>query len=97
MCNIQCSGVKCDRRVVDVRLDTLPQNLPWPTIGWRLVCKECGTAGSVDIVPNWHDMTNARVPFSKRLALALRLPFLLSADGHRLLAGDLRPPGYHRR
>jgi hypothetical protein len=24
-CNIQCSGGKCDRRMVDVRLDTRPQ------------------------------------------------------------------------
>jgi hypothetical protein len=31
-CNIQCSA-KCDRRMVDVRLDTLPQDLPWSTIG----------------------------------------------------------------
>jgi hypothetical protein len=64
-CNIQCSGGKCDRRMVDVRLDTLPQNLPWSTIGRRLVCKECGTAGSVNIVPNWHDRTGAAVPFTK--------------------------------
>jgi hypothetical protein len=27
-CNIQCSGGKCDRRMVDVRLDTLPQDQP---------------------------------------------------------------------
>jgi hypothetical protein len=38
ICNIQCSGGKCDRRMVDVRLDT-PQDLPWSTIGLRLVCK----------------------------------------------------------
>lgn len=54
-CNIQCSGGKCHQRMVDVPLDTLPQDLPWSTIGRRLVCKECGTAGSVNIVPNWHD------------------------------------------
>ena len=40
-CNIQCSGV-CDRRMVNVRLDTLPQDLPWSAIGRRLVCKQCG-------------------------------------------------------
>src|SRR5437879_1448885 len=62
-CNIQCHG-GCDR-MVDVRLETLPQDLPWSTIGWRLVCKECGTAGSVNIAPNWHDMKNACVPISK--------------------------------
>ena len=31
-CNIRCSGGKCDRRMVDVRLDTLPQDLPWSKI-----------------------------------------------------------------
>jgi hypothetical protein len=62
-CNIQCSGGKC--RMVDVRLDTLPQHLPWSAIARRLVCKECGTAGSVHIVPNWHDRTGAPVPFTK--------------------------------
>jgi hypothetical protein len=64
-CNIQCSGGKCDRRMVDVRLDALPQDLPWSTIARRLVCKECGVAGSVNIVPNWHDTKNVSVPFSK--------------------------------
>jgi hypothetical protein len=64
-CNIQCSGGKCDRRMVYVRLDTLPQDLPWSTIGRRLVCKECGVAGSVNIVPNWHDRASHAVPFTK--------------------------------
>jgi len=31
----------------------LPQDRPWSQIGWRLVCTECGAAGSVNIVPNW--------------------------------------------
>ena len=61
-CNIQCHG-GCSR-LVDVRLDTLPQDLPWSTIGWRLVCKECGTAGSVNIVPKWHDRAGHSVPFT---------------------------------
>jgi hypothetical protein len=65
-CNIQCSGGRCDRRMVDVRLDTLPQNLPWSTIGARLVFKQCGTAGSVNIVPNWYDRTAAPVPFTRQ-------------------------------
>ena len=59
-CNIQCSGGKCDRRMVDVRLDALPQDLPWSTIGSRLVCKECGIAGSVHIVPT--GMTGSPLP-----------------------------------
>jgi hypothetical protein len=63
-CNIQCSA-KCDRRMVDVRLDALPQDLPWSTIARRLVCKECGTTGSVNIVPNWHDRAGAAVPFTR--------------------------------
>jgi len=64
-CNIQCSGGKCDHRMVDVRLDTLPQDVPWSKIGRRLVCKECGVSGSVNIVPNWHDKTGAAVPFTR--------------------------------
>jgi hypothetical protein len=51
--------------MVDVRLDALPQDLPWSTIGRRLTCKECGTAGSVNIVPNWHDMTKHVLPFTR--------------------------------
>jgi hypothetical protein len=51
--------------MVDVRLDTLPQDLPWSTIGGRLVCKECGAAGSVNIVPNWHDRIGSAVPFTR--------------------------------
>jgi hypothetical protein len=64
-CNIQCSGGKCDRRMVDVRLDTLPQGLPWSTIARRLVCKQCGTVGSVNIVPNWNDRIGSAVPFTR--------------------------------
>jgi hypothetical protein len=64
-CHIQCSGGKCDRRMVDVRLDTLPQHLPWSTIARRLVCNECGTAGSVNIVPNWHDRAGQAVPTTR--------------------------------
>ena len=64
-CSIQCSGGKCDHRMVDVRLDTLPQDLTWSSIGRRLLCKECGAAGSVHIVPNWHDRDGHAVPFTK--------------------------------
>ena len=49
--------------MVDVRLETLPQDLPWSTIGRRLVCKNCGAAGSVNIVPNWHDRVGHAVRF----------------------------------
>lgn len=62
---MQCLGGKCDRRLVDVRLDTLPQDQPWSVAGRRFVCKECGTAGSMNITPNWHDIKNVRVPFSR--------------------------------
>jgi hypothetical protein len=44
-------------------LDTLPQDQPWSVVGWRFVCKQCGAAGSVNIVPNWHDRINSRTPF----------------------------------
>jgi len=63
--NIQCSGGSCDRRMVDVRLDTLPQDQPWSVVGRRLVCKQCGIAGSVNIVPNWHDRIGRTVPFTR--------------------------------
>jgi hypothetical protein len=63
-CSIQCSGGKCDRRMVDVRLDTFPQHLPWSKIGPRLVCSNCGAAGSAHIVPNWHDRAGHAVPFT---------------------------------
>ncbi len=55
-CSIQCRSGECDRRIVDVRLDILPQDQPWSRVSWRLVCRKCGGAGSVNIVPNWHDM-----------------------------------------
>jgi hypothetical protein len=38
---------------------------PWSRVGWCLVCTECGAAGSVNIVPNWHDMIGHAIPFSK--------------------------------
>lgn len=53
-CSIQCLNGRCDRRV-DVPLDRLPQDQPWSSVGLRLVCSACGAAGSVHIVPNWHD------------------------------------------
>jgi hypothetical protein len=46
--------------------DSLTQDLPWSTIGSRLVCKKRSTAGSVNIVPNWHDRAGAAVPITKR-------------------------------
>ncbi|MGY4289049.1 hypothetical protein ACVWXO_008269 [Bradyrhizobium sp. LM2.7] len=53
-CSIQCLNGRCNRGV-DVRLDALPQDQPWSRIGLRLVCAACDAAGSVHIVPNWHD------------------------------------------
>lgn len=64
-CNVQCSSGRCRHRMVDVRLDTLPRDLPWSTIARRLLCTQCGTAGSVHIVPNWHDRNGAAMPFTK--------------------------------
>jgi hypothetical protein len=65
-CSIQCSSGRCRHRMVDVRLDTLPQDQPWTTVGRRLVCKQCGAAGAVKIASNWHDMTTRAVPFTRR-------------------------------
>jgi hypothetical protein len=62
-CNIRCLNGGC-KRMVDMRLDRLPLDRPWSRVGWCLVCTECGAAGSVNIVPNWHDMTGHAVPFS---------------------------------
>src|SRR5882672_2168693 len=66
-CNIQCPNGDC-KRIVDVRLDRFPSDRLWSRVGWCLVCTECGAAGSVNIVPNWHDMIDHAVPFSKRCA-----------------------------
>ena len=63
-CCVHCLSGEFDRRMVDVRLDTLPQDLPWSVVGWRFVCKQCGAAGSVNITPNWHDMQGRSRPFS---------------------------------
>jgi hypothetical protein len=60
-CNIQCHGCS---RTADVRLIALPQDCSWSRVGRRLVCKECGAAGSVNIVPNWYDRIGHAVPFS---------------------------------
>jgi len=61
-CNLQdqCSVGNADRRMIDVRLAALPQTLPCSTIGRRLVCKQCGTTGSLYIVPSWHDRAAAQ-------------------------------------
>ena len=64
-CNIQCSARRCARRMVDVRLDTLPQDLPWSMIARRLVCKEWGQQVLWNIVPNWHDRVASAIPFTK--------------------------------
>ncbi|MCK1551248.1 hypothetical protein IVB11_19865 [Bradyrhizobium sp. 177] len=39
--DIQCLNGRCDR-MVDVRLDALPQDQPWSRVGLRLVCSACG-------------------------------------------------------
>jgi hypothetical protein len=62
-CSIRCLNGDC-KHLVDVRLDTLPQDRPWSRIGWCLVCSDCGAAGSVNIKPNWHDMKGHAAPFS---------------------------------
>jgi hypothetical protein len=43
----------------------MPQDQPCSRVGWRLVCTARGAAGSVNIVPNWHDRIGYAVPFSK--------------------------------
>jgi hypothetical protein len=63
-CNVQCLNGHC-RHVVDVRLDTLPQDQPWSRVGRNMICTECGAPGAVNIVPNWHDRKGHALPFSK--------------------------------
>jgi len=63
-CCVQCLSGECRQRMVDVRLDTLPQDQPWSVVGWRFVCKACGYAVSVNITPNWNDMPTRRAPFT---------------------------------
>jgi hypothetical protein len=53
------------KRMVDVRLDTLPQDQPWSQVGRRLICTECGTPATVNITPNWHDRVGHAIPFSE--------------------------------
>lgn len=65
-CSIQCSSGRCHHRMVDVRLDSLPQDQPWLVVGRRLVCKQCGAAAAVNIVPNWLDMVRAAIPFTRQ-------------------------------
>ncbi len=62
-CSIHCLMGDC-KHVVDVRLDTFPCDQPWSIVGRRLVCGKCGTPGTVNIVPNWHDRI-ARPPSGK--------------------------------
>jgi hypothetical protein len=65
-CNVHCLSGRCNKRMVNVRLDTLPQDQPWSIVGWRFMCKQCGTAGLVNITPNWHDRVRSSFPFRKR-------------------------------
>ena len=51
-----------DQRLVDVRLDTLPWNQLWSSVGCRFVCKQCGTAGSTR-----HENRNVPSPDMLRL------------------------------
>jgi hypothetical protein len=63
-CSIPCLNGVCTH-MVDVRLDTLPQDQPWSRVGRNLICTECGAPGAVNIVPNWHDRRGQAIPFSK--------------------------------
>lgn len=62
-CSIACLNGAC-RHMVDVRLDTLPQDQAWSRVGRNLLCTECGAPGAVNVVPNWHDRVGEAVPFT---------------------------------
>jgi hypothetical protein len=63
-CSIRCLNGDC-KRMVDVRLDTLPLGRPWSRIGPNLLCTDCGAPGAMNIVPNWLDMPSRSAPFRK--------------------------------
>ena len=50
-CSVQCTSRKCNRSFVDIRLETLPPDLPWTDLGPRMACRQCGTVGAVTVVP----------------------------------------------
>jgi len=65
-CNLQHSMFGRQVRSTDGRCPIgYPAPGPGRWVGRRLICKECGTAGSVIIVPNWHDRAGHAVPFTK--------------------------------
>ena len=63
--SIQRLNGEC-KRMVDVRLDTPPQDQPWSRIGPNLLCTECGAPGAVNIVPKRHDRRGHAVPLFSR-------------------------------
>jgi hypothetical protein len=64
-CNIQCSARTWSRRMVDVRLETLPQDLPWSMMARRLVCKECGHSRFCEHRAELARPVSQRHPFTK--------------------------------
>jgi hypothetical protein len=48
----------------DIRLDTLPQDVPWSKLGPRKTCRRCGTVGAANVVPNWHDPSFEAMPLA---------------------------------
>ena len=64
-CNLQHSMFGRQVRSTDGRCPIgYPAPGPGRWVGRRLICKECGTAGSVNIVPKWHDRAGHSVPFT---------------------------------
>ena len=47
------------------RLVIVPYLMPSIISGALIIRKECGAAGSVNIVPNWHDRKRNATPFKK--------------------------------
>jgi hypothetical protein len=61
-CAVQCTSRKCSRNSIDIRLETLPTDLPWTVLGPRMACRQCGTVGAVNVVPNWYDRAFQTMP-----------------------------------
>src|SRR5215207_1354054 len=88
--------------MVNIRLDALPQDQPCSIVGWRMVCKQCGAAGTVNITPNWYDRRQVGFHrFKPRGAILKRLKENAPPEGSvrtglprrersQILAADLR-------
>jgi|GEM_PF-5972409 len=60
--HVRCTW--CGHQVNSLRLDQLPPDWPWRRVCRAMLCTECGTPGCVHVVPNWHDNSLHKTPFT---------------------------------